>query len=121
MIRGVIALGRSVIVRLVSVCPIAVLVQVESRAECVTVSGERDGPHVVVVRGLAQRYAECAEQFAVEGILPFGPIQPEHAKSPIGLNFEHLGHGRRLCRPDPLGEASLHASVKGRSLLNPRW
>ena len=53
MIRGVIALGRSVSGRLVDVCPIAVLVQVEARAECVTVSGERDGPHVVVVRGLA--------------------------------------------------------------------
>ena len=75
MIRGVIGLSRRLGVRVPFTLGFAgALDQIEAGAECVTVSGDRDSPNVVIVGGLAERNKLRSEQIVIQRVLAFGTI-----------------------------------------------
>lgn len=75
MIRGVVALSRGFVVRVPFAVGFAgVLVQIEAGAECVTISGDRDSPNVVIVSGVAERDNQRSEQLVIQRVLAFRTI-----------------------------------------------
>ena len=68
---------------------IVLLGEVEPGAERVAVPGDRDRPHVVVVRRFAQRGHQRPDELAGQRVLALGPVEPEDPQPFLGDDLEH--------------------------------
>ena len=66
--------------------------EVQTGAERVAVAREQDGPHVVVGCRVMEGTVQRLDEGTIEGVLPFGPIHPQHAQPPVGPGLEHRAH-----------------------------
>ena len=68
--------------------------EVEPGTERVAVASQRDRPNVVVGGCVTHGGDDRLDQLAVDRVLPIGPVQAQHPQVSVGLNVQHLRHGR---------------------------
>ena len=73
-------------------------------------------PHVVVVRGIADRHRQCAEQLAIQRVLALGPVESEHPQPVVRLDLEDVRYARKpradgFERPSALSPLGAHELV----------